>query len=48
MPAISTAYTTGYVAKILGEDEGWLRELAIDMFPEDGRLRVYGLGAAIM
>lgn len=48
MRCSAAQYTTGYVAKILGEDEDWLRELAIDMFPEDGRLRVYGLGAAIM
>jgi hypothetical protein len=25
-------------------DEDWLRELATDMFPEDGRLDVYGFG----
>jgi hypothetical protein len=28
----------------LGEDEDWLHELSIDMFPEDGCLRVYGVG----
>jgi hypothetical protein len=44
MPAISRVYTIGYVAKVLGEDEDWLQELAIDMFPEDGHLHVYGLG----
>jgi len=27
-----------YVANLLGEDEDWLYELSIDMFPEDGRL----------
>src|SRR5258708_39330959 len=29
---------------MLGEDEDWLHELAIDMFPEDGCLWVYGVG----
>jgi len=33
-----------YVAEMLGEDEDWLHELSIDMFPEDGCLRVYGIG----
>jgi len=27
-----------YVANLLGEDEDWLHELSIDMFPEDGGL----------
>jgi hypothetical protein len=36
--------TIGYVANLLGEDEDWLHELSIDMFPEDGRLWVYGGG----
>jgi hypothetical protein len=29
-----------YVAELLGEDEDWLHELSIDMFPEDGCLDV--------
>jgi hypothetical protein len=29
---------------MLSEDEDWLYELSIDMFPEDGCLRVYGVG----
>jgi hypothetical protein len=44
MARLSAVYTIGHVAKILGEDEDWLRELATDMFPEDGRLHVYGFG----
>ena len=44
MPAISHVFTTNYVAEKLGEDEEWLWELQIDMFPEDGCLRVYGVG----
>lgn len=43
MPAISAVFTITYVAEMLGEDEEWLHELSIDMFPEDGRLRVYGV-----
>lgn len=42
--AISAVFTIGYVTNLLGEDEDWLRELAIDMFPEDGCLWVYGVG----
>ena len=37
--AIATVFTIGYVANMLGEDEDWLYELSIDMFPEDGCLR---------
>jgi len=44
MPAVSHVFTINYVAKMLGEDEEWLFELSIDMFPEDGRLDVYGVG----
>jgi hypothetical protein len=42
--AISAVFTIGYVADLLGEDEEWLWDLSIDMFPEDGCLRVYGVG----
>ena len=42
--AISAVFTISYVANLLGEDEDWLLELSIDMFPEDGRLWVYGVG----
>ena len=42
--AISAVFTMGYVANLLGEDEDWLFELSIDMFPEDGCLWVYGIG----
>jgi hypothetical protein len=30
-----------YVAELFGEDENWLHDLSIDMFPEDGCLHVY-------
>ena len=42
--AISAVFSIGYVANLLGEDEDWLHDLAIDMFPEDGCLHVYGVG----
>jgi len=42
--AAAAVFTIGYVANMLGEDEDWLYELSIDMFPEDGCLRVYGVG----
>jgi len=41
LSAISFVFTIAYVAKMLGEDEGWLHDLSIDMFPEDGCLHVY-------
>ena len=44
MAAISTVFTSGYVANLLGEDEDWLLDLSIAMDPEDGILWVYGLG----
>jgi hypothetical protein len=42
LAAISHVFTISYVAEKLGDDEEWLLELQIDMFPEDGCLRVYG------
>ena len=42
--AIASVFTIGYVANLLSEDEDWLHELSIDMFPEDGRLWIYGVG----
>jgi hypothetical protein len=44
LAAISTVFTVGYVANLLGEDEDWLLDLSITMNPEDGTLWVYGLG----
>jgi hypothetical protein len=32
--AIASVFTIGYVANLLGEDEDWLRELSIDLFPK--------------
>ena len=44
LAAIATVFTITSVAEMLGEDEDWLHELSINMFPEDGCLRVYGVG----
>jgi hypothetical protein len=44
LAAITAVFTITYVAEMLGEDEDWLWELSIDMFPEDGCLRVCGVG----
>jgi hypothetical protein len=44
MAATAAVFTIGYVAKMLGEDEDWLHELSISMFPEDGCLHVHGVG----
>ena len=44
MAAISAVFTIGYLATLLGENENWIFDLSIDMFPEDGCLRVYGVG----
>jgi hypothetical protein len=44
LAAISYVFTIDYVAKMLGEDVEWLRELQIDMQSEDGCLWVYGVG----
>ena len=44
MAAISAVYTIARVAEQLGEDEDWLHELAIELFPDRGCLYVYGVG----
>ena len=44
LAAIAAVFTIGYVANLLGENEDWLHDLSIDMFPEDGCLHVYGVG----
>ena len=40
MAAPSYVFTIARVAKILGEDEAWLEEIAMEMEPEDGRLYI--------
>jgi hypothetical protein len=44
MAAISHVCTISRVAEMLGEDEDLLREISIDMDPEDGCLTVLGPG----
>jgi hypothetical protein len=44
MAAISAVFTISHVASLLGEDEDWLFDLSINMFPEDSCLWVYGVG----
>ncbi len=41
MAAPSFVYTIACAAKLLGEDEKWLEELADQLEPEDGRLWIY-------
>jgi hypothetical protein len=38
MAAPSHVFTIAWVAKMLGEDEAWLEEIAMEMEPEDGCL----------
>jgi hypothetical protein len=44
LAAVASVFTINRVAEMLGEDEDWLHDLSIDMFPEDGCLRVYDVG----
>jgi hypothetical protein len=44
MAGIAHVFTISHVAKMLGEDEEWLREISINMDPEDGSLWVIGVG----
>ena len=44
MAGISHVCTISRVAEMLGEDEDLLREISIDMDPEDGCLTVLGPG----
>lgn len=44
MAGIPYVFTISHVAKILGEDEDWLREISNAMDPEEGCLWVHGVG----
>ena len=44
MAAITVVFTISCVATLLGEDEDWIFDLSISMFPEDGCLWVHGVG----
>jgi hypothetical protein len=41
-------HTIARVAAVLGEDEDWLREVAIEMDQEDGLIWVYGRDDGVM
>ncbi len=43
MAATSAVLTIARVAALLGEDEEWLSDVAMEMAPEDGRLTIYGV-----
>ena len=43
MAAPSHVFTIARVARMLGEDEAWLEEIALELEPEDGRLYVCDL-----
>ena len=45
MAAPSAVFTIARVAAMLGEDEDWLSDVALEMDPEAGRLTIYGLNA---
>jgi hypothetical protein len=44
MAGIPYVFTISHVARMLGEDEEWLREISVAMDPEEGCLWVYGVG----
>ena len=39
--APGSVFTISRVAEMLGQDEEWLQDLAMQLDPEDGRLTVY-------
>lgn len=43
MAGIPFVFTIARVAELLGQDEGWLHEISINMDPEDGCLWVIGV-----
>lgn len=43
MAAPSAVFTIARVATMLGEDEDWLSDIALEMDPEAGCLTVYGV-----
>ncbi len=44
MAGIPYVFTISHVAEMLGENEEWLREISINMDPEEGSLWVIGVG----
>jgi hypothetical protein len=47
MAAPSHVFTIARVAKMLGEDEARLEEIATEMEPEDGRLWIWDLSVSL-
>jgi hypothetical protein len=43
MAAPSAVFTIARVAAMLGEDEDWLSDVALEMDPEAGCLTIYGV-----
>jgi hypothetical protein len=43
MAAPSAVFTIARVAAMLGEDEDWLSDVALEMDPEDGCMTIYGV-----
>jgi hypothetical protein len=43
MATPSAVFTIARVAAMLGEDEDWLSDVALEMDPEAGRVTIYGL-----
>ena len=43
MAAPSAVFTIARVAAMLGEDEDWLSDVALEIDPEDGRMAIYGV-----
>jgi hypothetical protein len=43
MAAPSAVFTMARVAAMLGEDEDWLSDVALEMDPEAGCLTIYGV-----
>ena len=44
MAGNSFVFTIARVAEMLGEDEEWLREISVSLDPDEGSLRVIGVG----
>jgi hypothetical protein len=43
MAATSAVFTIARVARMLGEDQAWLEQIALGMTPEDGCLDVWDI-----
>jgi hypothetical protein len=48
MAAPSHVFTIARVARMIGENEAWLEEIALELEPEDGRLYVCDLDDVVV